>query len=110
MPGALELCALLDSRRVPRALLTRNVNSSVEFFQRMHFHTLPPFVPALTREFHFYKPVRPRQKGAAGQPGGYCVLCRDGALPHALRRCAAPRRIPRACGTSPASGKYRPRS
>jgi HAD superfamily hydrolase (TIGR01549 family) len=55
MPGAPELAALLDAARVPRALVTRNVTSSVEFFHRTHF-TLPPFAPALTREFLPYKP------------------------------------------------------
>lgn len=38
-----------------RALITRNVSRSVEFFHATHF-TLPPFVPALSREFTPYKP------------------------------------------------------
>jgi phosphoglycolate phosphatase-like HAD superfamily hydrolase len=55
MPGVLELCSLLDVAGIPRALVTRNVNTSVEFFHKTHF-TLPPFFPALTREFTPYKP------------------------------------------------------
>ncbi|KAI3426065.1 hypothetical protein D9Q98_008033 [Chlorella vulgaris] len=55
MPGVLELSSFLDERQVPRALVTRNVNSSIEFFHRHHF-TLPPFTPALSREFAPYKP------------------------------------------------------
>ncbi|KAL4436652.1 hypothetical protein ABPG75_003791 [Micractinium tetrahymenae] len=55
MPGVLELSAYLDALRVPRALVTRNVNASIEFFHRHHF-TLPAFTPALSREFAPYKP------------------------------------------------------
>jgi HAD superfamily hydrolase (TIGR01549 family) len=55
MPGAAELCSLLDSAQVPRALVTRNVLSSVDFFHSTHFN-LPPFFPALSREYTPYKP------------------------------------------------------
>eukprot|EP00887_Chlorella_sp_A99_P002692 scaffold6.g2692.t1 len=55
MPGVLELSQFLDDRGVPRALVTRNVNASIDFFHRHHF-TLPPFTPALSREFAPYKP------------------------------------------------------
>ncbi|EFN52132.1 hypothetical protein CHLNCDRAFT_27049, partial [Chlorella variabilis] len=55
MPGVLELSQKLDERGVPRALVTRNVNASIAFFHRHHF-TLPPFTPALSREFAPYKP------------------------------------------------------
>lgn len=58
MPGARELCSFLDSRFVRRGLITRNVRGSVD-----HFHShmneqlkLPPFSPALSREFRPYKP------------------------------------------------------
>ena len=55
MPGAEELCSLLDVAGVPRALVTRNVSSSVDFFHATHFN-LPPFFPALSREWTPYKP------------------------------------------------------
>ena len=55
MPGAEEVCSYLDSNNVPRALVTRNVSSSVDFFHRTAFN-LPPFFPALSREWTPYKP------------------------------------------------------
>ena len=55
MPGAEELCSYLDSNNIPRALVTRNVSSSVDFFHRTAFN-LPPFFPALSREWTPYKP------------------------------------------------------
>ena len=59
MPGADDLCALLDAAGVPRALVTRNVSSSVDFFHKTLKSThknLPPFFPALSREWTPYKP------------------------------------------------------
>jgi len=59
MPGCEQLCAELDARRVPRALITRNVRAGVRHF---HDHHLTPtglnmFSPAITRECEFeYKP------------------------------------------------------
>lgn len=55
MPGAAELCSLLDEARLPRALVTRNVSASVDFFHRTAF-PLPPFYPSLSREWKPYKP------------------------------------------------------
>ena len=55
MPGAEELCRLLDSAGVPRGLVTRNVSRSVDFFHTTHF-PLPPFSPSLSREWTPYKP------------------------------------------------------
>lgn len=55
MPGVEELCAALDAAGVPRALVTRNVSSSVDFFHKTHFN-LPPFFPSLSREWTPYKP------------------------------------------------------
>lgn len=55
MPGVLELSQFLDGLGVPRALVTRNVNSSIDVFHNSHF-TMPPFAPALSREFAPYKP------------------------------------------------------
>jgi HAD superfamily hydrolase (TIGR01549 family) len=56
MPGAATLGAFLDARGLPRGLVTRNVQASVA-----HFHAnawpLPPFEPALAREFKPYKPA-----------------------------------------------------
>ena len=53
MPGAEKLGAFLDGKGLPRGLVTRNVQASVA-----HFHanawTLPPFSPALAREFKPY--------------------------------------------------------
>lgn len=55
MPGAIELCSLLDEAMLPRALVTRNVSSSVQFFHDTAF-PLPPFHPSLSREWKPYKP------------------------------------------------------
>lgn len=56
MPGLLELCTFLDTRGLPRGLITRNVLRSVQFFHDNHL-PLPPFVPAISRECQFpYKP------------------------------------------------------
>ena len=56
MPGAAELGAFFDARGMPRGLVTRNVQTSVA-----HFHAnawpLPPFTPALARDFKPYKPA-----------------------------------------------------
>ena len=56
MPGADEIAKFLDEMGVPRGLVTRNVQTSVA-----HFHanawSLPPFTPALAREFKPYKPA-----------------------------------------------------
>lgn len=55
MPGAVELCATLDEKKTPRALVTRNVSSSVKFFHDTAF-PLPPFHPSISREWKPYKP------------------------------------------------------
>lgn len=55
MAGAEELCALLDEAKLPRALVTRNVSASVDFFHKTAF-PLPPFHPSLSREWKPYKP------------------------------------------------------
>ena len=55
MPGAVELCSTLDEKRTPRALVTRNVSSSVKFFHDTAF-PLPPFHPSISREWKPYKP------------------------------------------------------
>eukprot|EP01024_Parvocaulis_polyphysoides_P035580 TRINITY_DN3154_c0_g1_i1.p1 TRINITY_DN3154_c0_g1~~TRINITY_DN3154_c0_g1_i1.p1 ORF type:complete len:227 (-),score=19.98 TRINITY_DN3154_c0_g1_i1:252-932(-) len=55
MPGAVELCRFLDNKQIPRGLITRNVENSVDYFHKHHF-PLPPFDPALSREFTPYKP------------------------------------------------------
>jgi HAD superfamily hydrolase (TIGR01549 family) len=56
MPGAEELGKFFDDKKLPRGLVTRNVQTSVA-----HFHAnawpLPPFTPALAREFKPYKPA-----------------------------------------------------
>eukprot|EP01018_Ginkgo_biloba_P013304 Gb_36025 [translate_table: standard] len=54
MPGALELCALLDARQIRRGLITRNVKASVDLFH-LRFG-MNEFRPALSREFRPYKP------------------------------------------------------
>ena len=47
--GAAACCCCMQGVGVPRALVTRNVSSSIDFFHAHHF-TLPPFVPALSRD------------------------------------------------------------
>ncbi|KAH9322141.1 hypothetical protein KI387_016780, partial [Taxus chinensis] len=54
MPGALELCELLDSRQIRRGLITRNIKASVDLFH-LRFG-MKEFCPALSREFRPYKP------------------------------------------------------
>eukprot|EP00199_Chlamydomonas_sp_CCMP681_P005675 CAMPEP_0119103936 /NCGR_PEP_ID=MMETSP1180-20130426/2272_1 /TAXON_ID=3052 ORGANISM="Chlamydomonas cf sp, Strain CCMP681" /NCGR_SAMPLE_ID=MMETSP1180 /ASSEMBLY_ACC=CAM_ASM_000741 /LENGTH=240 /DNA_ID=CAMNT_0007088561 /DNA_START=114 /DNA_END=836 /DNA_ORIENTATION=- len=59
MPGAKELCAMLDNACVPRGLITRNVMRSVTYLHEQHIvHAgLAPFSPAVSRECRFeYKP------------------------------------------------------
>ncbi|KAK7268682.1 hypothetical protein RIF29_21388 [Crotalaria pallida] len=53
MPGAAELCGLLDSNKIRRGLITRNVKSAVDLFHERFGIT---FSPALSREFRPYKP------------------------------------------------------
>lgn len=53
MPGASELCGFLDSKKIRRGLITRNVKSAVDLFHQ-RFGIL--FSPALSREFRPYKP------------------------------------------------------
>ncbi|KAK6645835.1 hypothetical protein PHAVU_L001872 [Phaseolus vulgaris] len=53
MPGASELCAILDSKKIRRGLITRNVKSAVDLFHERFGIT---FSPALSREFLPYKP------------------------------------------------------
>lgn len=56
MPWALEVARELDEMGVPRALVTRNARSSVEFFHKTIWE-IEPFKPALSREFKPYKPA-----------------------------------------------------
>ncbi|XP_057959793.1 haloacid dehalogenase-like hydrolase domain-containing protein At2g33255 isoform X2 [Malania oleifera] len=51
MPG--ELCEFLDSKKIRRGLITRNVHAAVDLFQQQ-FGLI--FDPALSREFRPYKP------------------------------------------------------
>uniref|UniRef100_A0A803Q4F0 Haloacid dehalogenase-like hydrolase domain-containing protein n=1 Tax=Cannabis sativa TaxID=3483 RepID=A0A803Q4F0_CANSA len=53
MPGAAELCGYLDSKRIRRGLITRNVMTAVDLFHQRFGIT---FSPALSREFRPYKP------------------------------------------------------
>ncbi|KAF3773951.1 hypothetical protein EJ110_NYTH54187 [Nymphaea thermarum] len=53
MPGAKELCEFLDARQIRRGLITRNVKTAVDLF---HLRFGMSFDPALSREFHPYKP------------------------------------------------------
>ncbi|XP_031397008.1 haloacid dehalogenase-like hydrolase domain-containing protein At2g33255 isoform X3 [Punica granatum] len=51
--GTPELCTFLDSKKLRRGLITRNVKSAVDLFHQ-RFGIL--FSPALSREFRPYKP------------------------------------------------------
>lgn len=46
--------------------MTRNVDKSIQFFHDNHF-TLPPFWPALSRDFKPYKP----------NPGALLHICKE---------------------------------
>ncbi|KAI5074763.1 hypothetical protein GOP47_0010724 [Adiantum capillus-veneris] len=54
MPGAVGLCSFLDSRKLRRGLITRNVKASVDLFHQRF--GMKEFFPALSREFTPYKP------------------------------------------------------
>ncbi|XP_024368963.1 haloacid dehalogenase-like hydrolase domain-containing protein At2g33255 [Physcomitrium patens] len=54
MPGAKEVCSFLDARGIRRGIITRNVNTGIEFFHSRF--GLPKFHPALGREFTPCKP------------------------------------------------------
>ncbi|XP_057547271.1 haloacid dehalogenase-like hydrolase domain-containing protein At2g33255 isoform X2 [Amaranthus tricolor] len=53
MPGATELCGFLDSKKIRKGLITRNVKDSVDIF---HLRFGMTFSPALSREFRPCKP------------------------------------------------------
>ncbi|KAK9725580.1 hypothetical protein RND81_05G154600 [Saponaria officinalis] len=53
MPGAAELCGFLDSKKIRRGLITRNIKDSVDVFHQRFGMT---FSPALSREFRPCKP------------------------------------------------------
>ncbi|KAJ6420933.1 hypothetical protein OIU84_028337 [Salix udensis] len=53
MPGAAELCGFLDSKKIRRGLITRNVKQAVDLYHQ-RFDIM--FSPALSREFRPYKP------------------------------------------------------
>ncbi|CAK7327344.1 unnamed protein product [Dovyalis caffra] len=53
MPGAGELCGFLDSKKIRRGLITRNVKEAVDLYHQ-RFGIM--FSPALSREFRPYKP------------------------------------------------------
>eukprot|EP00238_Polyblepharides_amylifera_P004731 CAMPEP_0196587866 /NCGR_PEP_ID=MMETSP1081-20130531/58856_1 /TAXON_ID=36882 /ORGANISM="Pyramimonas amylifera, Strain CCMP720" /LENGTH=250 /DNA_ID=CAMNT_0041910185 /DNA_START=177 /DNA_END=932 /DNA_ORIENTATION=- len=55
MPGVNELCSFLDSLGIVRGILTRNVSMSVDILHANHL-TVPPFLPAMTREDPPFKP------------------------------------------------------
>ncbi|CAL54658.1 HAD hydrolase, subfamily IA [Ostreococcus tauri] len=56
MPGAVDVAATLDEMKIPRALVTRNAASSVDFFHD-EVWSIAPFSPWLSREFKPYKPA-----------------------------------------------------
>lgn len=53
MPGAAELCDFIDSKKMRRGLITRNVKAAVDLF---HQRFGMAFSPALSREYRPYKP------------------------------------------------------
>ncbi|XXG42707.1 hypothetical protein AAC387_Pa01g2918 [Persea americana] len=53
MPGAIELCGFLNSNKIRRGLITRNVKDAVDLF---HLRFGMVFTPAISREFRPYKP------------------------------------------------------
>lgn len=93
MPGAQEICQFLDSQRIRRGLITRNVQDSVAFFHSRF--GLNKFEPALSREFTPCKPspaallhicnawgVQPSEVMMVGDSAADDVVCgnRAGAL------------------------------
>lgn len=53
MPGTAQLCGFLDSKKIRRGLITRNIKEAVDLFHNRFGIT---FSPALSREFRPYKP------------------------------------------------------
>ena len=70
MPGVLQLCSFLDKRSIPRGLITRNSQRSLDFFHQRHFQNMSAFAPALSRAFRPYKP----------SPGGILHICREWSI------------------------------
>ena len=56
LPGAADAARALDEMGVPRALVTRNAATSVDYFHERVW-TRAPFSPRLSREFTPYKPA-----------------------------------------------------
>ncbi|KAK9806781.1 hypothetical protein WJX72_002579 [[Myrmecia] bisecta] len=56
MPDLHDLCKLLDDAGIPRGLITRNTQHSVNHFHTKHLAPLAPFSPALSRDFGVWKP------------------------------------------------------
>jgi phosphoglycolate phosphatase-like HAD superfamily hydrolase len=51
MPGMLELCLYLDQAGLQRAILTRNVQTSVDYLHKVHLtDEVPPFWPQVARD------------------------------------------------------------
>jgi len=48
--GMLDLCEFLDKLRIPRALLTRNVEATVEHLHKSKMHATARFHPAISRD------------------------------------------------------------
>ena len=72
MPGTEELAELLDELGIPRALITRNVEMSVQHFHARVFKPRP-FAPALARSFTPYKPA----------PEALLHVCKQWGIPSA---------------------------
>ncbi|KAL9408502.1 hypothetical protein AB3S75_046966 [Citrus x aurantiifolia] len=53
MPGTAQLCGFLDSKKIRRGLITRNIQEAVDLFHNRFGIT---FSPALSREFRPCKP------------------------------------------------------
>jgi phosphoglycolate phosphatase-like HAD superfamily hydrolase len=50
MPGMLELCQYLDDNNIRRAVLTRNVETSVQYMEQHFMKGMPPFQPQVARD------------------------------------------------------------
>lgn len=49
MPGMLELCQYLDDNNIRRAVLTRNVETSIQYMEQHFMSGMPPFHPQVAR-------------------------------------------------------------
>ena len=76
MDGMIDLCKWLDENHVKRAVLTRNVERSIDaFHDKLHPTTIPPFAPAVAR--NTVHPLLQTHIPAKPQPDAIHYICQE---------------------------------